>query len=630
MAISTSTANASGTVSSVNGTTFTASSATFVAGHVGRAIYMQNGDAKGQTRVITGYTSSTVVTVDHAWDDSPIDGITEDEPSNGDTFLVSWTFDDLDDGSNLVKHDSNMFELTSTWSVSNAFVYDTNITFKCNGENLNFSTSACLRLGDKVSHDFSSNGCHIFDTNSSLIAWDPGSSGGDIQLYGGTFHGSSVSSFWRMQANGMARWCDIVQYGPHGMRLTGAKSCVLNYTVVGNEATFSPFTVAGTFGLIENIRCFDGNACLYWQSGTPGGAATLKNVRAQNLQGGFFQYRPLSDTKLTIEGVEVSEIEAAPAFGSYISGGPSAFEVSVKNNVIVNVNDSSGNTLSGARTYIENSDGTEQLNDTGQISQTSIEIRAFDVPSGSSRSGLTWNAASGDSFTPMTVRTRKYSYQPFETSWDGRSSLTTFNFFLLDDDFVDVVEATASAYTGITINGVTETIVISEDHTLQEIYDYCQWWATESGNIQYEVPITTADGINFSVASGWDFTVNGTYTVTATDQTLALSGGGAFTISGDFTGVINDGTNFRVPVNVTNIVSGSRLYIERDSDGAVLNNSAVSGTSETIYQSVTAATAVTVRLRSASGATKYRPFETGGTITTTAGLSLQAAQQLDE
>jgi hypothetical protein len=92
MALTTNTPYKSGTVFSVSGTTFTASASTFASGDVGRCIYMRNGDAEGQTRKIVGYTSGTVVTVDHAWDDSPIDGITEDEPSNGDTFYVSATF----------------------------------------------------------------------------------------------------------------------------------------------------------------------------------------------------------------------------------------------------------------------------------------------------------------------------------------------------------------------------------------------------------------------------------------------------------------------------------------------------------------------------------------------------------
>jgi hypothetical protein len=133
MALTTNSAYASGTVSSVSGTTFTASSSTFVSGDVGRCIYMRNGDAEGQTRKIVGYTSGTVVTVDHAWDDSPIDGITEDEPSNGDTFYVSYFLDELDNGTDLIKHDKFCYELTSTWNVSNAFVYDINLTFICNG-----------------------------------------------------------------------------------------------------------------------------------------------------------------------------------------------------------------------------------------------------------------------------------------------------------------------------------------------------------------------------------------------------------------------------------------------------------------------------------------------------------------
>lgn len=538
MAITTNSAYASGTVSSVSGTTFTASGSTFASGDVGRCIYMLNGDAEGQTRKIVGYISGTVVTLDHAWDDSPIDGITEDEPSNGDTFFVSYFFDELDDGSNLIKHDQFCYELTSTWNASNTFVYDTNITFICNGANLNFSTSACLRLGDKTSDSFSSNGCNIFDTNSATFGWDSGDLGGDFQMYGGTFTGVNSGSFWRFQANGMVRFCDVTQFGRHGMRLTGAKSAIVNYKVVGNDATFSPFTVAGTFGQIRNISAYNCDACLYWQSGTPGGAATLKNVRAENLDEGYFQYRPLSDTKLTLEGVEVSEIEDAPKFGDYISGGPSAFEVDVKNNIAINAFNSSGTALTGHRIYIENEAGTEQENSTGDLEATAYLIRYFDMASGDSTGGVDWGT-DGTSYTPMLVKIRKYGYQAFNTSWDGRSSLTTLNIFMVDDNVVVANEAIAGAYTGIAVNGSTETITISLDHTLQEIYDYIQWWSTQSANVQYVVPMTSADGNTFILAQNWDLICDGGDITSGTGKSLNFSGTGILQLDGNTANNVN-------------------------------------------------------------------------------------------
>jgi hypothetical protein len=75
---------------------------------------------------------------------------------------------------------------------------------------------------------------------------------------------------------------------------------------------------------------------------------------------------------------------------------------------------------------------------------------------------------------------------------------------MVDDNVVVANEATAGAYTGITVNGSTETITITSDHTLQEIYDYCQWWSTQSANVQYDVPLTSADGNTFILANNWD------------------------------------------------------------------------------------------------------------------------------
>jgi hypothetical protein len=76
------------------------------------------------------------------------------------------------------------------------------------------------------------------------------------------------------------------------------------------------------------------------------------------------------------------------------------------------------------------------------------------MASGDSTGGVDWDT-DGTSYTPMVVKVRKYGYQPFLTSWDGRSSLTTLNIFMVDDNVVVANEATAGAYTGITVNGST-------------------------------------------------------------------------------------------------------------------------------------------------------------------------------
>jgi hypothetical protein len=127
----------------------------------------------------------------------------------------------------------------------------------------------------------------------------------------------------------------------------------------------------------------------------------------------------------------------------------------------------------------------------------------------------------------MVVKVRKYGYQPFLTSWDGRSSLTTLNIFMVDDNVVVANEATAGAYTGITINGSTET------HTMQEIYDYVQWWSVQSTNVQYVVPMESADGNTFIIAEDWRLICNGGSITSGTGKTLAFSGTGYLQLDGE-------------------------------------------------------------------------------------------------
>jgi hypothetical protein len=526
MAITTNSAYASGTVSSVSGTTFTASGSTFASGDVGRCIYMLNGDAEGQTRKIVGYISGTVVTLDHAWDDSPIDGITEDEPSNGDTFFVSYFFDELDDGSNLIKHDQFCYELTSTWNASNTFVYDTNITFICNGANLNFSTSACLRLGDKTSDSFSSNGCNIFDTNSATFGWDSGDLGGDFQMYGGTFTGVNSGSFWRFQANDI-RDCQIEFNG--GGRFHGTNSKLVRNKFINCKTAVSPFTTRSPFGEISNNQVFACSASYYWYP-LQSGSLTVTNAFGRDNDYAAIVSSVSSDTNQTLTFVDA---DFDTFTFSWIGSGGTNLRVREDYNYVPTILDqATQNPISSGRIYIENLAGTqihnEALDGNGQVGELILRAGQYRRATGSTRTDE----------TPHTIKVRCYGYlsQEFPIDIDAR---TVTNLSQIINNVVVANESTAGAYTGIAVNGSAETITISSDHTLQEIYDYIQWWLTQSANMQYEVPMTSADGNTFILAQNWDLICDGGDITSGTGKSLNFSGTGILQLNGNTANNVN-------------------------------------------------------------------------------------------
>lgn len=242
---------------------------------------------------------------------------------------------------------------------------------------------------------------------------------------------------------------------------------------------------------------------------------------------------------------------------------------------------------------------------------------------------------------PFSVNVRKYGYIFQQVSRDGVSQgqwgnekgNAIENFNLAQNTLIgETTEATVAAYTGVSINGSTKTITISADRTAQEIYDFTQYWAALGANTFYEEPIVTIDGNNFSLKEDWDLIVNTGITVTATGKKFIFSGTGTWTLTGtaEFNGLMQDATQSRVPITVTNIVSGSRLYIEKDSDSSEIYNDIITGTTYSLYYTETTATDVTIRLRNASGATDYKSWETGGTVSLASGLLVQASQQLDQ
>jgi len=147
-----------------------------------------------------------------------------------------------------------------------------------------------------------------------------------------------------------------------------------------------------------------------------------------------------------------------------------------------------------------------------------------------------------------------------------------------------------------------------------------------------------------------EITTPGTYTFTdnilsgyaGTDgstgnEAIYNNSGGAVTInnSGSSGITVRNGTSATTTVNsavtleLTGLIAGSRVYVENTTDTVVLFNEIEATTTFTDSVNYTADKALRVRIRNASGVTKYKPFETTGTLTSS-GFSLVVNQVLDE
>ena len=141
--------------------------------------------------------------------------------------------------------------------------------------------------------------------------------------------------------------------------------------------------------------------------------------------------------------------------------------------------------------------------------------------------------------TPHEMRIYEYGKNML-SSKSSIEAKTDWALTMYSDPYItQTTEATVAAYTGITINHTTETVTISSNHTLDEIYDYCQYDIIASTK-QLDQTMRTSDGVNF--VSEYSFVVNTGITVTATDQKLSMVSGETYTLTGtaQFTGILVD------------------------------------------------------------------------------------------
>ncbi len=162
---------------------------------------------------------------------------------------------------------------------------------------------------------------------------------------------------------------------------------------------------------------------------------------------------------------------------------------------------------------------SQQTDSSGQISQQTITEAIYSVT-------LT-DTVSTDSKTPHTISCLKYGLSPFALTVNFTSSRDD-TYYMESDTYIDKDYSTVSAYTGITVDHSNQKITIDDAHTLQELYDYCQY--NIFNNPQKSFPsgfFNTQDGITYY--SEYDIIVDGVL-LTGQNKTLNLASGKDVTV----------------------------------------------------------------------------------------------------
>jgi hypothetical protein len=547
-------------------------------------------------------------------------------------------FDDIVSAgvSGITKTGTATYVITRALSLVNSTLSDTNkiIRFEWGAiiTPLLIDDDSELQLGELNGDGYGINGCQVFMNSSysgsstiNLGGPPSGANTGNIKFYGCHIKGTSPNTtgtgingtyFWRLYDDSTAQVNDIrdcqIEFNGGG-RFHGTNSKLVRNKFINCKTAVSPFTTRSPFGEISNNQVFACSASYYWYP-LQSGSLTVTNAFGRDNDYAAIVSSTSSDTNQTLTFVDA---DFDTFTFSWLGAGGTNLRVREDYNYVPTVLDQATQTaITSGRIYIENLAGTEVHNEaldgSGQVGELILRAGQYRRATGNTRTDE----------TPHTIKVRCYGYlfQEFPVDIDAR---TVTNLSQIENNFVVANESTAGAYTGITVNGSAETITVSSNHTLQEVYDYCNWWAAQSANMQYDMPMITSDGVNFLMVSGWDFVVSSTYTVTAEGQTLTLSGGGSFTISGDFTGLITDGTNSRVPITLTGVADGSRYRIEETSGGSLIAEGTQSGTGDiTVYDTITANLGITAKVRLYG----YLPFETNATATKAAGATVVVSQ----
>lgn len=180
------------------------------------------------------------------------------------------------------------------------------------------------------------------------------------------------------------------------------------------------------------------------------------------------------------------------------------------------------------------------------------------------------NTLTATNYYPSSIKFRKYGNSFLEETLTVDSPIITSKVFT-DNVFVTVSEIVASGYNSkISINGVSNEITLTGTTTLEELYDYTQYWLTQTNNLQYDEMFITSDGNSFTLDSNWVL-INGRYL----DTTGTFVGNIEYTTAGTYTQTFGN-------VNIDFTTAGDYYFTDSTFTGDITFDTSNNQTS-TIY-----------------------------------------------
>jgi hypothetical protein len=487
----------------------------------------------------------------------------------------------------ITKTGTATYVITRALSLVNSTLSDTNkiIRFEWGAINtpLLIDDDSELQLGELDGDGYGINGCQVFMNSSyssntiNLGGVPTGDNTGNIKFYGCHIKGTSPNTtgtgingtyFWRLYDDSTAQVNDIrdcqIEFNGGG-RFHGTNSKLVRNKFINCKTAVSPFTTRNPFGEISDNQVFACSASYYWYP-LQSGSMTVTNAFGRDNDYAAIVSSVGSDTNQTLTFVDADFDTFTFRWISAPSSAGANLRVREDYNYVPTIlNQATQNPITSGRVYIENLAGTqvhnEALDGNGQVGELILRAGQYRKATGSTRTDE----------TPHTVKVRCYGYlfQEFPVTIDAR---TVTNLSQIINNFVVANESTAGAYTGITVSGSTETITISADHTMQEIYDYVQWWSAQSTNLQYVVPMESFDGNTFIIAEDWRLICNGGSITSGTGKILAFSGTGYLQLDGETADniVVNSGDVYlESATDLTGMTIADDLRIDTGANSAL-------------------------------------------------------------
>ncbi len=429
---------------------------------------------------------------------------------SGTTYSIGYNFQDMIDDfvEGISKSGDNSYTLTKKLNISGTgFLHDHSILLSqdvgTTPLGIQLASTAYLQWGYLDKNDSTKGGISwIFNTNESQssVANNFSSAGaaGVFRMYASsatvTAPHAGRGSFWRVH-NGSGGQVDLkdVLFNTFkgGIRVQGDDSRAKNVTFIDQSTTAGPLNFVGAIALADNINIQNSDYAFYWYQGYAG--PTVRGLSSIDVG-----YTILVWGGSSTGGLKLIDYSGDPLTFQSTNSPNDTQKIEEIYTYTPTTVDSLSSVLENVRLYIEDSLSTGVINKLSDVDGCYTENLLYRGKYKASLAGVITLE------TPHTIKFRKYGYL-FQKFIFTADSPFKSNVGLVTNTVVQATEAEASAYTGIAVDGVSKTVTLSISRTMQYIYDYCEYWAVQLDNIQYDSPFKSVDGLNFTITNGWIF-----------------------------------------------------------------------------------------------------------------------------